>query len=833
MTTLELIEYIKKQLDKNISKDLIIPRLFQAGWRMEDIEDGFKEIEKENNLKIKKEIELPIAEKTIEQPILKISQEEIKIFTDKYHESTQEVVSSIKNKEEITAVLDNNISTLPITETPKQAETNSIPEIKVEDSAIVAGVEPYKVEIPKEDKTPISGGVEFINAAEGEDYRSDFSIPETKIEEIKEPEVPSLGDIESQKSEVLEPTNQLPPIIPRVEQPKIEIIQEELKIVEKPVGSFFTPIVNRVNISTSESQPINQAPVSQPINQAPVSQPITQAPIVEKVENIINAPLIPPTKNTYISEPISTADIVIPVTQTQKLPEIKTSSNQMTDIIHKNAMISSYSQDLLIANHEGDSDLVGNKKHPLLKWIILSLIIILIGCMVFVFVKGDFKISGLNFSVIKKDPKTIILAAPTTLSNLQSYKTETNINISSPAIANITSGLVSGKVATSKDRDSITINTKGQTNYTNGVLVFDYLTKFNISTLKNNIVSQLKYDGSTFYATVPDLSEILDKDAPAVTTVSLLPNQLGLIVPEFSPSVQNIVKNVDIYNMLSEGIPPYVKNQVSLIFNDFIKDLNYIEKDSDVLSGVEVTHYELTADRPQTKKFLNSLVDLFITKLTDEQKKNLDEAVGASSISSFDVWVGKNDDNLYKFKFTLNAPLSRVLGLNDSGIAGNEVKLDWETRYYDINVPNDIQIKTADINIEGFIKKIKDNKIKNIISGFKPLATALRNSIGTYGLRTNPLGSCSNPNPGSLFSPLNHAKGADVAIGGISTSMNSLLLATNGVGLCYSTSKDWALAAPVSENNGISTPESTYFYCIDSTGSMLTLTAPITSSICK
>ena len=45
MTTGELIDYIKSQLNKNIPKYLIISRLIEVGWRMEDIEEGFSNIE--------------------------------------------------------------------------------------------------------------------------------------------------------------------------------------------------------------------------------------------------------------------------------------------------------------------------------------------------------------------------------------------------------------------------------------------------------------------------------------------------------------------------------------------------------------------------------------------------------------------------------------------------------------------------------------------------------------------------------------------------------------------------------------------------------------------
>ena len=41
MTTDDLILYIQKQIEKNIDKELIVAKLLQVGWKIEDIEEGF------------------------------------------------------------------------------------------------------------------------------------------------------------------------------------------------------------------------------------------------------------------------------------------------------------------------------------------------------------------------------------------------------------------------------------------------------------------------------------------------------------------------------------------------------------------------------------------------------------------------------------------------------------------------------------------------------------------------------------------------------------------------------------------------------------------------
>ena len=702
MITPDLIEYIKIQLNKNIPKDLVISNLLGVGWRMEDIEDGFLNIE-------------PI--QTV-QPTQQIEKEEVKNNIDKYREPPDGTELPTE-KEEVKSAPKSSLDLLKV-----WVPTNIKPVIIPARSATVAGGEEEKVE-------------------------------EVKIEEVKK------------------------------DEKKEEIKKVEVKEVGKEVELFNLELKGEVREPTTFIKPF-----------------IPSVP-----------PITPPSS---IPSKISTPSSVV--------------LNAMSDIAPKTAMLSSYSKDILSATikEEKVKTSSGNKKW-ILKIGILIIILSLVGGMVFAFVEGYIKVpwSKLSFLIVKKDPKVIVLNAPSTISNLISYKVDTNINISSPSLSNITIGLSSGEVVTSKEKDSISINVKGLVNHVADKTVFDYIFNLKSSLLENEITTDWKSDGTNLFITVPDLTQIFGNEAPTPTTVSLSRNQFGLVVPEFSTTVQDLIKKVDIYNILSSETPLYVKEQTLSILKEFIGTLEYVDKGKENIHGIETSHYEVTATRPATKKLLSSLVGLFSLQFTDEEKKNLDEALGASSISSFEVWVGKNDDNLYQTKFTLNAPLSRILWLNDSGIADGEVKLDFISTYYDLNIPNNIIMPTEQvINMEQFINNIKDIKIKNVISSFKPHTIIFKNAVGSYGKKINTLGSCTNPDSGSIFSPLGHVKGADTVVSSISSSISSLLLLTKGEGSCFSTSKAWALGAPLN-----TTPVS--FYCADSEGTTTTLLAPITGTVCS
>ena len=740
MVTSELIEYIKSQLSKNISKNLIILRLLEVGWNIEDINEGFLKIE------------TIVAE--VNHVLEKKEPTEIKRTIDPYRELpeiTEQTLGNINVKEVA--------SRAAVREGGKEVvvDGKEVEKVKEEAKEIVSPLEIHQ-EVKKEEPVVLAP-----------------IIKTTQIE---------ISPLELYKREIKTAT----------EEATTKTIAKEAVTDTKLVVRTIVPVVESVVEPVEEKK--------------------------EELIPIINIKKTPPTFNPI---PSVVAPIIekAPVTNPVIIPK------RMSDISPRGAMISSYSQDILNSTKEASSlDNIKKKRSPL-KWVIIIVAICILCGMIFAFVEGYLKIPWSNFSlsVVKKDPKTIILDTSTSLSKLKSYKTETNINISSPSLSNITTGLSSGDVVTSRERDSVSINLKGSSNNKNDKLLFDYNLDLTSSILKNDIISHLQSDGTLLSVLVPDLHPIFGEDAPDPATVSMTPLQLGLIVPLFSTKVQDVIKKIDIYNIASKGVPLYVKNEIAKIFKDFIGGLEYTNKEDEVIRGVDTYHYELTASRLLTKNFFNSLSELFVVELSPDQKKNLDEALGASTVTSFEVWIGKNDNNLYQFKFTLNAPLSRVLGLNDSGIAGNEVKLDWMTTFYDLNVNNNIVLPSGKMTMDDFIKNIKDTKIKNIISSFNPQTVSFRNAVGSYGARSNPAGSCTNPNPGSLFSPQGHPKGAGTAISSIASLMNSLLSTNNGAGLCYSTSNAWALAIPL-----LNSPS---FYCTDSTGKIVSLGAPITGTVCQ
>ena len=488
--------------------------------------------------------------------------------------------------------------------------------------------------------------------------------------------------------------------------------------------------------------------------------------------------------------------------------------------IPTNALLYSYPQDLS-ASRPKETIITPVKKTSVLKWVFVIVIVSFIAGALFAFLYKK-----PNISFIKKDPKVLLIKAPEVLGALKSYKIDTEATISIPAFADITNGLVNGEAINSKNKDYISLIAKGMVNNTKPIPVFDYSATIKSSIFKENINSSIKYgSGGTFIIT-PDLRKLFGKNAPTTNTVLVDKGQFGLLTNLLPESIEPKANKINFDKIFSIGLPSYVTAETDSIFKDFLTTASVLEKDPETIHGVESYHYVLSSDRQSTKKFLLNFTTVFLNELSKEEKVNLDEGIGSTSLDSLEIWIGKDDGNIHQYRFVLTTPLSKIIGLDDKGIAGSVVTFDWKTTYYDFDINNDIALPGASIDMIDFIKKIEDMKLKDLVLSFKQAADTFRNATGSYGKRTNPNGSCVNPNPSSLFSPVGHAKGASNAVGNISEILNNTLSITNGALSCYSLPNAWAISAPLISDSGSS-------ICIDSTGKEDILEKPISGPTCK
>ena len=722
MITSELISYIRKQINKNTSKDLIISKLTQVGWRKEDIDEGFLNIERES------------------KPIIEIKKDEPKI--------------EIFNKE-IPPKVEVLRTETPKAEIPKKEETKiNIPPIQ----NLKTGLEVFNTELSKGE----------IPKREPPKMWTPMNVP---VIEKAEPLIPVFEKTKPTTS-IIEETE---PVIPIIETTK-----KEIPIVKLKEEIFPTPTPTP---TPTQDHVVNSFGLSQ--------------------------------KNNFIEN----EGRIIPQNETPKGP---LSSN-----LPKVAMLSSYPSDLSSFDKTG----VGKekrKKRKILRWIILPLIVVAIIFGIWAFSTGHIN--------IKKDPKILLLNNSTTLSSLNSYKTETNIEISSPSFINITSGLITGEAISSLEKDSISIKTLGLINKTGEKVVSDNLITIKGSVLPDIITTDVKNDGSDLFIVASDFSQIIKEKIPESTVVKTNEQQFDLIPSLFSPDIESDLKKVNMYQILSNGISSYINKETLGVYNEFINNVKITEKGQENIKGIDTYHYLINTDKQLSKKLLINISNNFTSNLSTLDKDNLAQIIGSVTVDSFEVWVGKGDNNIYQYNVILSIPLSKIVGFDDKSIGDNQVHLNWKTTYYDFNVVNNISIPGESISASIFVKNIKETRMKNKILSFKQLATDLHDIEKNYGSKSNSSGSCMNPNSGSLFSPVGHTEDSTTAISSISKLLNEILNITNNAGSCYSTPKAWSFTIPIYDNydlSSIPTPESNSFFCIDDTGISKELMTPPTGVVCK
>lgn len=734
MTTESLIDYIKKELNKNVSKELITSQLTGVGWHIDDIEEGFQKA-------------IATDQSEPKTPPLVVNQVNNIYKTDPYHESIDSSFESqfIKPqdfKKVETEVITDKVDSTNIYKESSKEEVKISPKIEQEVKEEI----PPKIWIPK--------AINSVN-----------NSPSVFISKKLEPFKYELEDTEVLP--ILNPKKSVEPILEKTQDESFSKYREPIQPVQ-PIQEEVKPVV--------------ESKVEYYENKEPLKQEVpTMESMVENTNSIIS-----------------------------NLP--------------KKAMISSYSQDYMSAN-KLQQEVSQRKKSSFFKWLIVLLIFVVLISVIFAFSKGYIKIPDFGGSFIKKDPETIILNNAIKFSALTSYKVKTEATISLPLFANITSGLMSGSNVSSLEKEFFSYKIDGKVNKDNKTELFsDYDITLNSSMLKNEIKTNIKTNGLDSFISIPDLSMILDKNTPPQGVVLIPTKQIeiiNIIIPE---DVKEKMNNIDLTKLIPNSNSNYLNNQIS--FKDLVKDFEFIKIDNQKIHNINSEHYSINVDRESLKNILDGILEEVLATAPLDQKTKIKENLSAVSLKSLEFWIGKKDENIYKYKFSLTIPLSKIIGLEDKSIANSEVSFDLETTFYDLNVLNEKQIPSDFMTMSEFLQTIADIKIKNTVSSFIPLSNEIKNTLGNYGVKSNTTGSCINPESGSIFSPLGHAKGALTVVGKIADTMNSIVNKLSGDPQCFSTSKAWAISSPL-----VSDPNK--YFCIDSVGNSIILNQPLSTTVCQ
>lgn len=527
-------------------------------------------------------------------------------------------------------------------------------------------------------------------------------------------------------------------------------------------------------------------------------------------------------------------------TPNPSVPE--SSKNQNFDNISKVAMLSSFHEDLARVNQNSaitpNAPLLKKKKKRTKTFLIVLLVLSLLGAGAWAYTNDMFNINisleSLGISFIKKSPKELLLNYSNILSSLNSYKSETDIKIISPSLANISRGLLSGEAVVSPEKDSISINSIGTISKNSGDLVSDSFITIEGTILEDYINTDIKDDGTNLYVTIPNLENIVKDFIIKPSVVKINQEELSSFYSLFNPELEKIARKINLYKVLSKSIPSYIDEKVLLAYNNLVTNIEVVEKGEENIKGINTYRYSITTDRQAVKNLLTLVAGGVTQDLSEEEQQRLDEIWSSIDISLFDVWVGKGDNNIYQYNIVANVPLSKILGFGDKSIGDNKISVSWKTTYYDFEVANYIQTPDDFVIFLDYFNEMKKEKIKKELNYFVELASGLKKGINNYGAKSNTGGSCMSPVSGSLFSPTGHPKSASNQISLISELLNEVMSETKNNGDCYSTSKDWAFAVPLSDNylNQDEGNNFSKYYCIDSTGNRLETDKKLSGIIC-
>ncbi len=676
-------------------------------------------------------------------------------------------------------------------------------------------IDPYHEPIGSIESKPIAmtkPTIDPVNEKTEEKISKEIDSIKTEISQEKDKKIwtpsaikPIIEEISQTKNKEKETTktDEDKPIIKPINTETLEVFQNELKAPQKTIKTFSAkPIINSIkskNYELETTPPIIPKLIPKDKNK-PTSQIDKTKPTLQKVETIISPSITPKTKN----------------------PE-------KVDNLSKIAMISSFSKDYNSAN-KLKKEVSKRKKSNLLKLLLIILSLSILGSVIFFFLKVYKGETFLNSFFIRKNPKTLLLNGVNNFIALKSYKTETKIDLSLPLLSNINSILKGEKITTSQDRDWFLFDSKAVVNKkNNGISPFfkDDLT-MKSSLLGENIKTSISNSKEkTLFINIPNLKLFFKDKAPLVGVVSVPQDKL-IQFESFLPT--NIKKELSKIKFL-KILPSNYFNLSNNISNNFLKNFiagfNMTKMGEENIQGINTYKYSININQLLLTKFLNNVSDLYLSNLSVVEKDRLNKIFKATSINSFEVWIGKKDNNIYQYKLSLSIPLVKVIGLENKNITNKKINLDWQTTYYDFNIPNQVITPPDFIKFDDFIKNIEDINLKNTISSFTSSANLMKEAINNYGKKDNSAGSCSKAISGSLFSSVGHDKKASIAVEEITNIINKIITqTTSGAPSCYSTSKAWAISSP-----RISNPD--YYFCIDSKGDSIILTKPITGPVCQ
>ncbi len=801
MITADLISYIRKQQDNNIPKNLILSNLESVGWHIEDIEEGFEKVEeiksRENRLSAQNS-----KEENQEEEYQSLS------IADRYREPIDLDAEPLAKTEIPTGVKKKEI------EEPKKIEE---PEIKTDaiNLDFQTSVQDFinnqsSVETPKEEPVFFEKSEMLTEDAENIDSLSKEEVGLPLEEKPEKQIIEPFADfsIPEQKGDVVDNN----PIVENLENSKI--------IIEEGKEPLVEPVLSAEALEEPEEKNRIWLPKNVPVKEI-------EAPGEEENDIVV--------QNVELPEKTLSQETASALLKEQDLKSFNLEG------LPKIAPITTYPKDVLavlsqIEKEKANSPAKKTINKRLIKWAVIILAIILVGGVAtWAFMTNKINLKNINIPFINKDPRSLILNNSKILASLGSYKTETTLEISTPSFANISAGLLTGEAVSSLDKDNLILNSSATVIQKNGEMSSDNSIVVRGSILQETINAKIQKDGQYLYLNFPNLSSVLKETAPLFGSVKIREQEFYLVPSLFGTKTEKVLSKINLYKLLSGGVSSYIDQDTLGGYDDLIKKVKITKKGEESIKGVTTYHYSISPDKELFKNLLTKIIERYSGGLNDADKENANLLISSARVSSFDVWVGKGDNTIYQYNIVLEIPMTKILGFEDKSVGNNTMGVSFKVTYFDFNNKEEIILPDNYMGIEEFVKNTKIDSLKNKMKEFTVLANNLKKIEKKFGVSSNSKGSCMSPVSGSLFSPLGHSKTAVLPVSEISSFLNYILGLTKGMGSCYSDTKDWSFAIPLSDNYETIATSETFntFYCIDSKGADIEISIPPNGVTCE
>ncbi len=438
--------------------------------------------------------------------------------------------------------------------------------------------------------------------------------------------------------------------------------------------------------------------------------------------------------------------------------------------------------------------------------------------------------------VSSKDPKTLLLNSIENFKLYKSYKAESVVDLSFPQKKklipipnpNPNPNQEAEVVAPVFENEWMLLNSKGLVSKEdiNSKPIVKYNLTVRSSIFSENIKTYINIDNENVYINFPETESTLGDSAPIPWLVSIPKEKLDQIKTLLPQEIQEKLDKLDLLKIFPNNSLNYLNSPIAKHLNELIASMTIAKNGEEEIHGINTDHYSINIEKSSLNKFLVDVSGNFFVDQKEEEKISLDKTLNSIAIDSFDIWIGKKDNNLYQDKFVLSIPLSAINDSLDTNDKDKKIVLGIQTTYYEFNVHNYISVPSGAVDIDNYMKNIEDMNLRNEITSFAPLALAFKETFGNFGNKSNKDGSCASPVSGSLFSIKGHKKGGEDSINKIEGILNNIITKSILDPICYSTPKAWAISSHrISDSN--------YYFCMDSEGTFAILTEAISGPVCK